>query len=75
MAKVKLFYYQIWDKNGILHEIKTDSWNNIIRFVRKYKGTVQGFNQGSRLVPKSRLQHCIDNVSIEDLMTLPKEEE
>lgn len=75
MSEVELYFYQVWDKNGTLHELKTVSLKEVIAFAKKYKGPINGFNQGSRKVPKSKLQHCIDNVSIENLMTLKKEEE
>lgn len=68
--KVRLYYRQVWDKNGNLHEIKTASVAELSNFMKRNGGSVNGYNQGSRMVPKSRLQHCIDNVSIEDLMTL-----
>jgi len=72
--KVRLYYRQGWDENGDLHEIKTASVAELSNFMKRNGGSVNGYNQGSRMVPKSRLQHCIDNVSIEDLMTLKKEE-
>lgn len=75
MAKVRLYYRQVWDENGNLHEIKTASVEELSNFMKRNAGTVSGYNQGSRMVPKSRLQHCIDNVSIEDLMTLKEEDE
>ena len=75
MAKVRLFYRQVWDKNGNLHEIKTASVEELSNFMKRNGGTVNGYNQGSRMVPESKLQHCIDNVSIEDLMTLKKNED
>lgn len=74
MAKVRLYYRQVWDENGNLHEIKTASEEELSNFTKRNGGTVSGYNQGCRMVPKSRLQHCIDNVSIEDLMTLKKDE-
>lgn len=42
--------------------------------MKKNGGSVNGYNQGSRMVPENRLKHCIDNVSVEDLMTLKKDE-
>ena len=75
MAKVRLFYRQVWDENGNLHEIKTTSVEELSNFMKRNGGTVNGYNQGSRMVPESKLQHCIDNVSIEDLMTLKKNED
>ena len=81
MAKVRLYYRQVWDENGNLHEIKTTSiveLSNFMKRISNYKKrngeSIKGYNQGSRMVPENRLQHCIDNVSIEDLMTLKKEE-
>lgn len=74
MAKVRLYYRQVWDENGNLHEIKTASVEELSNFMKRNAGAVSGYNQGSRMVPESRLQHCIDNVSIEDLMTLKEEE-
>lgn len=65
---------QIWDKEGHLLEIKTASAKEVSSFVRRNGGLIGRFYQGSRMVPESKLQHCIDNVSIEDLMTLKKEE-
>ena len=67
--KVNLYYFQIWHGDNKV-EIKTDKWSEIVDFVKLHKKGVTGFNQGYRLVPKNKLQHCIDNVSIEDLMTL-----
>ncbi len=82
MAKVRLYYRQVWDENGNLHEIKTASVEELSNFMNRisnYKErngeSIKGYNQGSRMIPESRLQHCIDNVSIEDLMTLKKEDE
>ena len=82
MAKVRLYYRQVWDENGNLHEIKTASVEELSNFMKRisnYKErngeSIKGYNQGSRMIPESRLQHCIDNVSIEDLMTLKKEDE
>ncbi len=82
MAKVRLYYRQVWDENGNLHEIKTTSiveLSNFMKRISNYKKrngeSIKGYNQGSRMIPESRLQHCIDNVSIEDLMTLKKEDE
>lgn len=75
MAKVRLYYRQVWDENGNLHEIKTTSIVELSNFMKRNGGSVNGYNQGSRMIPESRLQHCIDNVSIEDLMTLKKEDE
>jgi len=74
MAKVRLYYRQVWDENGNLHEIKTTSEEELSNFMKRNGGSVNGYNQGSRMIPESRLQHCIDNVSIEDLMTLKKDE-
>lgn len=75
--KVRLYYRQLWDENGNLHEIKTTSiveLSNFMKRISNYKKrngeSIKGYNQGSRMIPESRLQHCIDNVSIEDLMTL-----
>jgi len=75
--KVRLYYRQVWDENGNLHEIKTTSiveLSNFMKRISNYKKrngeSIKGYNQGSRMIPESRLQHCIDNVSIEDLMTL-----
>ena len=80
--KVRLYYRQVWDENGNLHEIKTTSiveLSNFVKRISNYKKrngeSIKGYNQGSRMVPGSKLQHCIDNVSIEDLMTLKKEDE
>ena len=80
--KVRLYYRQVWDENGNLHEIKTTSiveLSNFMKRISNYKKrngeSIKGYNQGSRMIPESRLQHCIDNVSIEDLMTLKKEDE
>ncbi len=73
--KVRLYYRQVWDENGNLHEIKTASAAELSNFMKRNGGSVNGYNQGSRMVPKNRLQHCIDNVSIEELMTLKKEDE
>ena len=82
MAKVRLYYRQVWDENGNLHEIKTTSiveLSNFMKRISNYKKrngeSIKEYNQGSRMIPESRLQHCIDNVSIEDLMTLKKEDE
>ena len=89
MAKVRLYYRQVWDENGNLHEIKTASveelsnfmnrisnfMNRISNYKKRNGESIKGYNQGSRMIPESRLQHCIDNVSIEDLMTLKKEDE
>lgn len=82
MAKVRLYYRQVWDENGNLHEIKTISiveLSNFMKRISNYKKrngeSIKGYNQGSRMIPESRLQHCMDNVSIEDLMTLKKEDE
>ena len=74
MAKVRLYYFQIWHGESKV-EIKTDDWNKVIVFIKLNKKGLTGFNQGYRLVPENKLQHCIDNVSIKDLMTLKKEEE
>jgi len=75
--KVRLYYRQGWGENGNLHEIKTTSiveLSNFMKRISNYKKrngeSIKGYNQGSRMIPESRLQHCIDNVSIEDLMTL-----
>lgn len=75
--KVRLYYRQVWDENGNLHEIKTTSiveLSNFMKRISNYKKrngeSIKGYNQGSRMVPENRLKHCIDNVSIEDLMTL-----
>ena len=80
--KVRLYYRQVWDENGNLHEIKTASveelsnfMNRISNYKKRNRESIKGYNQGSRMIPESRLQHCIDNVSIEDLMTLKKENE
>lgn len=82
MTKIRLYYRQVWDENGNLHEIKTTSiveLSNFMKRISNYKKrngeSIKGYNQGSRMIPESRLQHCIDNVSIEDLMTLKKEDE
>lgn len=82
MAKVRLYYRQVWDENGNLHEIKTASeeelsnfMNRISNYKKRNGESIKGYNQGSRMIPESRLQYCIDNVSIEDLMTLKKEDE
>lgn len=72
--KVNLYFMQVRDINGGLHEIKTDDRDKIINFVKRNRGLIGGFNIGSRKVPESRLRHCIENVSIENLMTLKKEE-
>ena len=72
--KVDLYFMQIWDLNGALHEIKTGDIDILMNFVRRNRGPVLGVNKGHRKVPDKKLQHCIDNVSIENLMTLPKEE-
>ena len=74
MAKVRLYYRQVWDENGNLHEIKTASEKELSNFMKRNGGSVSGYNHGSTMVPESKLQHCIDNVSIEDLMTLKKDE-
>ena len=75
MAKIRLYYRQVWDKNGNLHEIKTTSIVELSNFMKRNGESIKEYNQGSRMIPESRLQHCIDNVSIEDLMTLKKEDE
>ena len=74
MARVRLYFMQIWDKEGNLLEIKATSAKEVSSFVRRNGGSIGRFYQGSRMVPESKLQHCIDNVSIEDLMTLKKDE-
>ena len=71
--KVDLYFMQIWDLNGVLHEIKTGDMDVLMNFVRRNRGQVSGVNKGHRKVPEKKLQHCIDNVSIEDLMTLQEE--
>ena len=69
MVKVRLYFYRIWHNDKKL-EIKSDDPAEILAFVGKNQKGATGGAQGSRLVPKNRLQHCIDNVSIEDIMTL-----
>lgn len=77
MAKIRLYYRQVWDKNGNLHEIKTTSivelsnfMKRISNFMKRNGGSVKGYVQGSRMIPKNKLQHCIENISIEKIMTL-----
>ena len=67
--KSKSLLFQLWHGDNKV-EIKTDKWSEIVDFVKLHKKGVTGFNQGYKKVPESKLQHCIDNVSIEDLMTL-----
>ena len=55
-------------------KLKLHLKKELSNFMKRNGGTVSGYNQGSRMVPESRLQHCIDNVSVEDLMTLKKDE-
>ena len=38
--------------------------------MKRNGGSVKGYVQGSRMIPENKLQHCIENVSIEKLMTL-----
>ena len=68
--KVRLYFRQVWDKDGNLHEIKTISIDELSNFMKRNGGSVKGYVQGSRMIPKNKLQHCIENVSIEKLMTL-----
>ena len=42
MAKVRLYYRQVWDENGNLHEIKTASVEELSNFMKRNAGTVSG---------------------------------
>ena len=63
--KVRLYFRQVWDKDGNLHEIKTISIDELSNFMKRNGGSVKGYVLGFRLIPKNKLLHFIDNLSIE----------
>lgn len=71
--KKEIYFIQIWDKEKRVHELKSVSISEIKKFISKNKREATGIYYGSRKVPGPKLQYCIENVSIENLMTLSKE--
>ena len=56
MEKIKVFFCEITDLNGQKHQIKTEKLENLINFMRRYKGKVAGINKGSRLVSEEKFK-------------------
>lgn len=55
MSKTRIYYMEITDLNGQQHQIKTDDYQNILDFAKRYKGKIQGVDTGSRLVNEEKL--------------------
>ena len=55
MEKIKIYFCEITDLNGQKHQIKTEKLENLINFMRRYKGKVAGINKGSRIVSEEKL--------------------
>ena len=56
MAKVRLHFKKIWDKDGNLDEIKTDSVEELKSFVRRHKGEIKGLHSGSKTVSEKKFE-------------------
>lgn len=54
MGKIRVYFMEIIDLNGGKHQIKSDDYNKIWAFVKRYKGAIKRLHSGSKTVSEKK---------------------
>lgn len=55
MGKIRVYFMEIIDLNSGKHQIKSDDYNKIWAFVKRYKGAIKGLH-GSKTVSEKKFE-------------------
>ena len=56
MSRIKIYFMEIIDLNDGIHQIKTDDYQKIWAFVKRYRGAIKGLHSGSKTVSESKFE-------------------
>ena len=56
MERIKVYFCEISDSNNQKHQIKTEKYDEILKFMRIHRGVICGINMGSRVISKEKFE-------------------
>lgn len=56
MKRIKIYFLEIVDLNDGVHQIKSDDYQKIWAFVKRYKGVIKALHSGSKTVSESKFE-------------------
>ena len=56
MSRIKIYFMEITDMYGQKHQIKSDNYEKIWAFVKRYKGEIKALHSGSKTVSEKKFE-------------------
>jgi hypothetical protein len=54
MSRIRVYFMEIIDLNGGKYQIKSDDYQKIWAFVKRYKGSIKNIHSGNKLVSEKK---------------------
>lgn len=56
MSRVRVYFMEIVDLNDGVHQIKSDNYEKIWAFVKRYRGAIKELHSGSKTVSEKKFE-------------------
>lgn len=56
MSRIRVYFMEIVDLNNGIHQIKSDNYEKIWKFVKRHRGAIKGLHSGSKMVSEKKFE-------------------